>query len=73
MNLIASKNKATRWRTGRIDTAALLGIEDLVRRSRGNACCLIFAFLAGTSPELTFGQQQQVSSVDVDAPAPHAQ
>jgi outer membrane protein len=68
MNLIASKNKATRWRTGQSTQQQLLATTGSRKTSTWKRLLLIFALLAGTSPEMTFGQQQQVSSGDVDAP-----
>ncbi|HET8923542.1 MAG TPA: TolC family protein [Candidatus Acidoferrum sp.] len=68
MNLIASKNKATRWRTGQSTQQQLVATTGSRKTSTWKRLLLIFALLAGTSPEMTFGQQQQVSSGDVDAP-----
>ena len=68
MNLIASKNKATCWRTGQSTQQQLLATTRSRKTSTWNRLLLIFALLAGTFPEMTFGQQQQVSSGDVDAP-----
>ncbi|MFI5092016.1 MAG: TolC family protein [Candidatus Acidiferrales bacterium] len=68
MNLIASKNKATRWRTGQSTQQHSLTITGSRETGTWKRLLLIFAFLAATSPEITFGQQQQVSSGDVDAP-----
>jgi outer membrane protein len=68
MNLIASKNKATRRRTGQSTRQQLLATTRSRKTSPWKRLLLIFALLAGTSPEMTFGQQQQVSSGDVDAP-----
>ena len=63
MNLIASKNKVTRWRTGQsTQQQQLLAPTGSRKTSTWKRLLLIFAFLAGTSPEMTFGQQQQVSS-----------
>ena len=68
MNLIASKNKATRWRTGQSTQQQLLATPGSPKTSTWKRLLLISALLAGTSPEMTFCQQQQVSSGDVDAP-----
>ena len=69
MNLIASKNKATRWRTGQsTQQQQLLASTGSRKTSTWKHLLMIFAFLAGTSPEVAFGQQQQASSGDVDAP-----
>jgi len=68
MTLIASKNRATRWRTGQSTQQHALTITESRKASTWKRLLLIFALLAGTSPEMTFGQQQQVSSGDVDAP-----
>ena len=69
MNLIASKNKTTRWRTGQSTQQRSLAIAGSRKTSTWKCLLLVFAFLAGTFPEMTFGQQQQVSSSgDVDAP-----
>jgi outer membrane protein TolC len=68
MNLIASKNKATRWRTSQSTRQQLLATTGSRKTSPWKRLLLIFALLAGTSPEMTFGQQQQVSSGDADAP-----
>jgi outer membrane protein TolC len=68
MNLIASRNKATRWRTGQSTRQQLLATTGSRKTSPWKRLLLIFALLAGTSPEMTFGQQQQVSSGDADAP-----
>jgi len=67
MNLIASKKKATRWRTGQSTRPHSLG----ARASRKTTAAwkrllLIFALLAGAFPEMALGQQQ-VASGDVDA------
>ena len=69
MNLIAAKKKAKCWQTGRATRPHSLGITGSRKTIAWKRLFLIFAFLAGTSPELTFGQQQQVSSVD-DGAAP---
>ncbi len=68
MNLIASKNKATRGRGGQSTQQLPLAITGPGKTSTWKRLLLIFALLAATSPELTFGQQQQASSGDVDAP-----
>ena len=68
MNLIASKNKATRWRTGQSTQPHSLGARGSRKTTAWKRLLLIFALLAGAFPELTLGQQQQVSSGDVDAP-----
>ena len=68
MNLVSSKNKATRRRAGQSieqHTIAITGSRKTIPWKR---LLLIIAFLAGASPEMTFGQQQQVSFGDVDAP-----
>ena len=68
MNLVSSKNKATRRRAGQSieqHTIAITGSRKTIPWKR---LLLIIAFLAGTSPGMTFGQQQQVASGDVDAP-----
>jgi outer membrane protein len=68
MNLIASKNKTTRWRTGQSTQQHSLAIAGSRKTSTWKRLLLVFAFLAGTFPEMTLGQQQQVSSSgDVDA------
>jgi outer membrane protein len=67
MNLIASKNKATRWRTGQSTQPHSLGARGSRKTTAWKRLLLIFALLAGAFPELTLGQQQQVSSGDVDA------
>ncbi len=67
MNLVSSKNKATRRRAGQSieqHTIAITGSRKTIPWKR---LLLIIAFLAGASPEMTFGQQQQVSFGDVDA------
>src|ERR1700758_2660048 len=68
MNLVSSKNKAMRRRAGQSieqHTIAITGSRKTIPWKR---LLLIIAFLAGASPEMTFGQQQQVSFGDVDAP-----
>ena len=67
MNLIASKNKATRWRTGQSTQPHSLGTRGSRKTTAWKRLLLIFALLAGAFPELTLGQQQHVSSGDVDA------
>ena len=67
MNLIASKNKATRWRTGQSTQPHSLGTRGSRKTTAWKRLLLIIAFLAGAFPEMTLGQQQQVSSGDVDA------
>ena len=57
MSLIASKNKAQHSLT-----------TGSRKTSTWKRLLLIFAFFAGASPEITFGQQQRVSSGDADAP-----
>src|SRR6201993_2375648 len=69
MNLVSSKNKAMRRRAGQSieqHTIAITGSRKTIPWKR--LLLLIIAFLAGASPEMTFGQQQQVSFGDVDAP-----
>jgi len=68
MNLIISKNKARRWRTSQFTQQQLLATTGSRKTSTWKRLLLTFALLAGTSPEMTFGQQQQVSSGDADAP-----
>lgn len=67
MNLTVSKNKATRWRTGHSTKHHSRAITGSRRASKWKRLLLIVSLLAGTFPEMTFGQQQ-VSSGDVDAP-----
>ena len=67
MNLIASKNKATRWRTGQSTQPHSLGARGSRKTTAWKRLLLIIAFLAGAFPEMTLGQQQQVSLGDVDA------
>ena len=68
MSLIASINKATRWRAGQSTQQHSLGITGSRKTIAWKRLLLVSAFLAATSPQMTFGQQQQVSSGDVDAP-----
>jgi outer membrane protein len=67
MNLIASKNKTTRWRAGQSTQPHSLGARGSRKTTARKRLLLIIAFFAATSPGMTFGQQQQVSSGDVDA------
>ncbi|MGC2706946.1 MAG: hypothetical protein WA361_20690, partial [Candidatus Acidiferrales bacterium] len=68
MNLTASKNKATRRRTGQSTQPQSLGIAGSRKTITWKRLLLIIAFLAATSPETTFGQQQPASSGEIDTP-----
>jgi len=68
MNLIASKNKATHWRRDQSTQQHSLPITASRKTSTWKRLLLIITLFAGTSPEMTMGQQQQAPSDDAVAP-----
>lgn len=68
MSLNTSKNNATRAQTGQWTPQHFGAITVSCKTRNWKRLLLIVSLLAGTCPEMTFGQQHQVSSGDVDAP-----
>ncbi len=67
MSLIASIKKVTRWRTGESTRPYSFGARGSRKTTAWKRLLLIITFLAGAFPEMTLGQQPQVSSGDADA------
>ena len=67
MSLIASIKKVTRWRTGESTRPYSFGARGSRKTTGWKRLLLIITFLAGAFPEMTLGQQPQVSSGDADA------